>query len=530
MGRFILGVDSVRKKLHLGSKEQDWLAPLQKLTSNLLERGLIMVQGSIKKFAKYLASVSAVLCVGLWVAGCTPKEEKKDDPLDVKGGELTKGGGSGYANETVTQANLEDFIDVFRSALDSYYRDGGYYSGSAPRGKRDDRPEEYYKGKHVAKGTSKIYGDSSGYVELAGEYGDEWQETSSVSAGANENGTATESATESATYKYFDFSNTNKLFLGGAVGGVSKSERKNDINTDTEKFNGTINFQGAYKGKVVFDNISNVLKYRYKEDNFDENWNWLGYDTISKDRKGSFYVESGGKKIDLPDSLIWEILVPSSNKGEDLGDDKMAINPAVPAAPNGTLTDRAGNNALVNADNVSEFFEAFNAEFNGNYNAPRAYENTYNTEKLLHGKVSGYYLRKNDEKRQVNSSKVYDVITATMSYNDYSNNGSLYFGGGFGEVVYDTKFYSNKPGKYTAIDTTKTTLNGKVHFNGDFNGTLDFQSFKYEETQEFEYEFYSGWWSGSSSSSIEYKLISGKVMIGSLDVTENYLEEVIRRN
>jgi len=470
-----------------------------------------MIQVSVKKFAKYLASVSAVLCVGLWVAGCTPKEEKKDDPLNVSGGELTKGGGSGYANAAVTSDNLDDFIDVFRSALDSYYGDGGYYSGGAQRGKRA-LPAEYVKEKDGWKGNYKVYGESSGYAEIAGEESEEWQETS-----ASETGTGT----SSATYKFFDFSNTNKLFLGGAVGYVEKWEYKNDTTTVTKKYNGSINFKGAFEGKVVFDNISNVLKYRYIEDHdHDEDGNCM-HDTISTDRKGNFYVESNGKQIKLPISSLWRFISPRSDKDEDFGNDKITLaRPAVPAAPNGTLNNHTGNNAAVSADKVSAFFEAFNAEFSaGKYwrnNSPRAVnEGTSNYEYLEHGEISGYVLKKEDYKGQENNSGTYSVGTETMSYNDYSNVGRLYFGGGFGKLSVEFYKYSNNTYSYTNKDTT--TINGKVKFNGEFKGELDFQNFKYECKYE-------------SGNGYEYKLISGSVKIGSLDVTEKYLDFVIKGN
>jgi len=394
-----------------------------------------------------------------------------------------------------------------------YYGDGGYYSGGAQRGKRA-LPAEYDKGKYVYKGTYKINGDSSGYVEITQEESEEWQETSASETGY-EGG--------SVTFKFFDFSNTNKLFLGGAGGCVEKWEYKNDTTTVTKKYNGSINFKGAFEGKVVFDNISNVLKYRYIEDHdhhdHDEDGNCM-HDTISKDMKGSFYVESGGQKINLPISSLWRFIDMRSDKDYDYGDDKITLNTnvAVPAAPTGTLSDRAGNNAEVNADNVSKFFEAFNAEFEERYNAPRAAnEESGNWEKLTHGKASGYVLNKYDYKSQVDNSGYYEVETGTMAYFDYSNKGRLYFGGGFGKLDVWFNKHPNNTG-YTNKDTT--TINGKVKFNGEFAGTLDFQSFKYE----YKYE------NGNENYVNEYKLIGGKVMIGALDVTEKYLEEVIRRN
>jgi len=126
-------------------------------------------------------------------------------------------------------------------------------------------------------------------------------------------------------------------------------------------------------------------------------------------------------------------------------------------------------------------------------------------EYLEHGENSGYFIRKVDYKVQTNNSGSYIVEKQTMEYNDYSLLGSLYFGGGWGKLKI-SKWTHNLP--YTHKDTI--TINGKVKFNGEFSGELDFQSFKYEDDN------YS-----------EYKLISGKVMIGLFDATQKYWELVI---
>jgi len=454
-----------------------------------------MFQGFIKKITTRLVIVSAVLCAGLWFAGCGQKEEeeKKEDPLEVKGGEVTKGGDGD--NTSVTEANLDDFVSVFLSAIDSYERDRYLQSGNAPRGKRDDRPDEYRKGKEVYQGTYKIHGDSSGYVEITGE-----------------DGAGSDYEYENSTVKFFNFSNTNKLFLGGAVGNVGKwEEDKNGIVTDTRKYNGTINFKGAFEGKVVFDNFSEVLKHNYIKNNYDENGHWLGHDTISYTKSGKFYVESKGKQIILPDSLIRDFFWANSSKDTDYGDDKITLaRPAIPAAPSGNLSDHTGNNAAVNADNAAAFFEAFMAEFYGNYPRGAANEATDTWESLGHGKVSGYFLRKKDKKGQKNNSGKYIVGTETMKCDNYSNEGRLYFGGGYGRLY--VAFSKRTSNSYIGKDTT--TINGKVKFNGEFKGELDFQNFKYE-------------CKNGDDNDREYKIIGGKVMIGLYDATQKYLDEVI---
>jgi len=451
-----------------------------------------MFQSSIKKITTRLVIVSMVLCAGLWFAGCGQKEEeqKEEDPLNVSGGEVTKGGDGD--NTSVTEANLDDFVSAFLSALNSER----FPNYNAPRGKRDERPDEYRKGKEVYQRTYKLNGDSSGYVEITEEDGE----------------ISDDDEYENYTVKFFNFSNTNKLFLGGAVGNVGKWEKdKNGIETETDKYNGSINFKGAFEGKVVFDNFSEVLKYKsiYGEDRI-----WLGDDTISCTKSGKFYVESKGKQIILPDSLIWGFFWPNSGKDRDFGDGKITLaRPAIPAAPSGNLSDHAGNNAVVNADNVSVFFEAFMEEFYNNYNYPRAAnEATETFEKLRHGKVSGYSLEKGDGKGQSNNSGIYSVGTQTVKYDNYSNEGRLYFGGGFGELY--VAFSKHTSNSYTSKDTT--TINGKVKFNGEFKGELDFQNFKFERKDE-------------GFDRIEYKLVSGSVKIASFDVTDSYIKYVLKR-
>jgi len=467
-----------------------------------------MFQGSIKKITRRLVIVSMAVCAGLWFAGCGPREKeeekKEEDPLKVTGGNLTEGGGG--VNAPVTEANLNDFINVFLSALNSDYSE----SGNAPRGKRDKRLPEYDKGYEGWKGNYKIIGDSLGYVEITEEAGEgsDWTNTSAYYY-----------IPESNTYKFFDFSNTNKLFLGGAFGYVLKDEVKNNIGNTTEKVNGAINFKGAYEGKVVFDNLSFVFKYTYKEILVEKEWGtWTEskIDTISYTKSGKFYVESGGNKINLPDSLVWAFIHPYSNKDRDYGDDKITLNTnvAVPAAPNGNLSERAGGE-VVNASNVDEFFEAFREEFSQTTRASRALiEGTENWEYLEHGEVSGYRSYKWYSKSQFNNSGEYSVGTATTKYDDYSNKGRLYLGGGYGELVVGFSKYTNNPYSQTSKDTT--TINGKVKFNGEFKGELDFQSFKYEGNYEAPVHGY------------EYKIISGKVMIGSYDATQKYFDEFIR--
>jgi hypothetical protein len=259
-----------------------------------------------------------------------------------------------------------------------------------------------------------------------------------------------------------------------------------------------INFQGAFKGKLVFNNVVFVFKYKY-----DDNWN---RDTLEYGiRSGSFYVESNGQKVYLPNSSFGNFLYPNSDN-DHYGDEPInIILPAVPNAPNGNLSERDGNNEQVNDNNVIAFFATFVEEFENPYNAPRSVravnEYKFSYENLEHGSASGYLLYKESGSGQYNNNEDREVYAGTMEYNDYSNVERLYFGGGYGIVV---DYPDN---------TRKATINGKVKFNGEFAGELDFQNFKYERTYNSNYEY-------------EYKFVSGNVFIGGINVTDLYFEVV----
>jgi len=469
-----------------------------------------MFQSSIKKITERLVIVSAVLCAGLWFAGCGQKEEeeKKEDPLNVSGGEVTKGGDGD--NTSVTEANLDDFLVEFGLAFGG--NPNSSKSGSAARSKRDDRPAEYDKNSSTWTGSAKIYGDSSGYAEATSDGGEGEDETATSEIEWDLN---------NKTIKYFNFSNTNKLFLGGAFGSIYKSECKYDassqyeygVSSDTLKINGKIDFQGAFKGKIVFDNISSVIKYTQEEIQGEMGPEYKKKILDGPKESGNFYIESNGQKVKLHDSLLaYFTSYPNSQKGWDYGDDKITLaRPAVPAAPSGNLTERAGG-AAVNADNVGEFFSTFRQELNDR--SPRATEEIESGESINHGAVSGYVFDKWENKYQENKSGAHKAGTQTVKYDDYSNNGNLYFGGGFGRSIvgFRKDIYTSESYSSTQKDTT--VINGKVKFNGEFKGELDFQNFKFE----YKYE------SGTENYVKEYKLISGSVKIASFDATDSYIQ------
>jgi hypothetical protein len=233
---------------------------------------------------------------------------------------------------------------------------------------------------------------------------------------------------------------------------------------------------------------------------------------------GSFYVESNGAKIPLPNDLLdIECFYPNSDS-IDYGKDKITHNmPAVPNAPSGRLTIDQKNAVAVTKDNKNSFFKAFRYEFD--YSAPRAaIEETGNHEELRHGYESGYYIYKSNGKGQANNTAWHSTSTATTEYFDYSNRGSLYFGGGYGKA----ELYTNKSDKNSWARTSENKLNGKVNFNGDFKGTLEFNNFLYKEESN---ESYTGdTWNYDEI----YTYISGKVMIGTLDVTNEYVKYILK--
>ncbi|MCL1947784.1 MAG: hypothetical protein FWF51_11660, partial [Chitinivibrionia bacterium] len=96
----------------------------------------------------------------------------------------------------------------------------------------------------------------------------------------------------------------------------------------------------------------------------------------------------------------------------------------------------------------------------------------------------------------------------TKEYHNYSNKGVLYFGGGVKEEA---------AGGGNENEWSEETVNGTIRFNGTYNGTIEYQNFKYRrETRNF----------GNDRS---YSYISGTVKIGTFDITKKYFETVIKK-
>ncbi|MCL1947911.1 MAG: hypothetical protein FWF51_12305 [Chitinivibrionia bacterium] len=452
---------------------------------------------------KYVAVFAAfsLLC---FVAGCGERDDElvdggdpngeiviPNEPPSASGGNLTKTGGKPVS----TQEDLQDFIELFVSALLGYYDN---YSSA----KRAELPAEYYKGTGGYSGSATLYGNS-GRVEMSGSefWQVEWNSTM-------EDEEEIETEYDSFTYKFFDFSNHDELFLGGSVG-ILRKPYQNGRGYTTQA-NGTINFAGKYQGKVVFDNVTVTAIH-------DDNWNGMNWDDdyTSDITKGSFYVQSGnGTKFDLPASIVSDF---SLNGDDKYPDDKITISmPAVPNVTGGNLQNRGGES--VNEENVNAFFSAFVQEFTYSYYYTRAaIEGKEIWEQLEHGRASGYYTEKGDRTWQSDAEGRYggSATTTKVEYHDYSNNGVLYFGGGFGSA----EFGESKENSSGLLETGETIIKGTVKFNGQFEGELVFNNFKYKDE-----------WGRVTDYQNVYTYISGSVKIGDLDVTQKYFEYVIKGN
>jgi len=293
--------------------------------------------------------------------------------------------------------------------------------------------------------------------------------------------------------KYFDFSNNNELFLGGTFSMSGTIGRDQGICNA----NGIINFAGKYQGKVVFDNLG-----------FDID----GFSVTSGDL--SFYVESKGAKIPLPDYLFLEILdyYNQEEEYEDSDDPITVTKPDIPTAPTGKLSNRDGANVIVDKSNIDEFFNVYLSEsYSSAYRAARGEEETYKIEDLRHGGESGYRIWKMEGIEQEYKGGSFYSKTETVEFHDYSNIGVLYVGGGYGMAVF--RHYDYSSDSYSS-ESREAVIHGTIRFNGEFSGTLGFDNFRYRENSE----------RGES----EYTYISGSVKIGELDVTDECLEYVIR--
>ena len=455
----------------------------------------------------------AVIAIMMFAAGCSDNDgggegdiKIPDNPPAASGGELGKdpkaaAAIAGLPNAAVTAQNVES---VFIPELVEALRINWSESRSANRSTRSLPAEGGYEG-GKGKWNFSVSGDFSGRAENKGEYNIKW---------TYDGITESEEGYESGTVRFFDFSNNGRLFFGGAVGylftdGKNNHDRENDIYrwSYTIKANGAIEFAGAFKGKIVFNNLVVLGESTEYYDDNSGNWHSGRKYTI---KSGSFHIEYNGAKVaDLPASLMREFFWIDGER--DYGRDPITVDrmPAVPTAPNGSLTDRGG--VEVNSDNINTFFRALRAEFDDRGRMPRsANEESGSWNWVQHGKESGFIREAGESKRQINNTGTFRNGTRTVEYSNFSNLGRLYFGGGFGRA--NTNFWND--GSSSNEYSNEYLINGKVRFTGEFNRTLDFQNFHYKEE----------WGNNGGRDSV----VSGKVMLGSLDITDLYFRFVVR--
>ncbi|MDR0304106.1 MAG: Ig-like domain-containing protein [Chitinispirillales bacterium] len=111
---------------------------------------------------------------------------------------------------------------------------------------------------------------------------------------------------ESIANEFFDYSNVDSLYLGGSVSYFNaETKNQNGGVNRIEQCDGTIRFNGKFKGEIVFDNVVCSRKIE----------NGVSGKAVTT---GKFQLKSGSATIDLPDSLIKEFCYSQSEKEEVL--------------------------------------------------------------------------------------------------------------------------------------------------------------------------------------------------------------------
>jgi len=184
-----------------------------------------MIQGSIKKITKRLVIVSMVLCAGLWFAGCGNKEKEEEDnsnlpqvpSVGANDGKLENNGGE---NKNVTKENLSQFVEELEAAM------WGDKSGAA-----------------------KTRGDDFHWIDTTSDGRGGFFLVDVLLIGGNED-------SSTASFKFFNYSVSGRLFLGGGAGGVCYYKGYYDEGTREQelKMNGEVKFNGVFKGSVVYKN------------------------------------------------------------------------------------------------------------------------------------------------------------------------------------------------------------------------------------------------------------------------------------
>jgi len=237
-----------------------------------------MFQGSFSKFTKCLVAVSMVFCV-LFFVGCGKEEEKsKDDgnlpeipnvggndgKLDERNDNEGAGGDPLWKNNPVTAQNLEEFEKEFLEAI----------SGGTPTRAAATRKVE------TEKDSTKYLGDHGYKInEIDAQWENDepqWGKTTIL-------------------VKYFNFSQTGKIFFGGAAGFSYYGGDK----VREGKLSGEIKFNGVFQGSVVYRDFYEKLERAKIETEWGETID--GWKKVSS--SGAIVVKSGGKEFDFKPHL-----------------------------------------------------------------------------------------------------------------------------------------------------------------------------------------------------------------------------------
>ena len=247
----------------------------------------------IKASLALTAGVLAVLVL-LFVAGCSDKgdggEKEKtavipELPPTVEGtGELTKGediiSKPIPSNATFESPVVQEFVELYMEAIG-----GVLQQALSAAGTRAADSKRTYIG----------YGSVYGGVRVIHEKGGDIQKESY--------------AYESIANEFFDYSNAEGLYLGGSVGYLNTETRNQSGGINRiEQCDGTIKFNGVFKGEIVFDNVVCSRKIENGA---------AGKAAMT----GKFYLKSGTTEVQLPDSLIRTFCYSQSENEKSLDDD-----------------------------------------------------------------------------------------------------------------------------------------------------------------------------------------------------------------
>jgi hypothetical protein len=259
--------------------------------------GFFMKNGKNVLFGIAFGMLAAVLIM----VGCSPKEENKGEgevklPDNIAAvtpegdGVLTQGDNIQKTSlaEAKTFTDIVDngFVDMYLEAL------RGMESSAVSRGTRAaDESNRTYIGYGKIYGAVKVVHETGGDIET-----DKY-------------------AYESIANEFFDYSNRDSLYLGGSVSYFNTETRNQSggINR-TEQCDGTIRFNGKYKGEIIFDNVVCSRKI----DN-----------GVSGEpsKTGKFQLKSGTTVIDLPDSLIRKFCYAESDSTDEESKDTSGFVP-----------------------------------------------------------------------------------------------------------------------------------------------------------------------------------------------------------